>query len=84
MQLKMFERAEFVSKSKGYQNVLRMLRVLGRMSKGGRWTAYQIAPLVKLSPQHVNRLLREAFEDGKVDFKTSARRGNPAREWWAK
>jgi MarR-like DNA-binding transcriptional regulator SgrR of sgrS sRNA len=85
MNAKKFEGMEFVGVSRGYQNTLMLLRLLKRMHTGKyAWTAYDLAPMLQLSPQHINRLLRQMFKDEKVEFRPIlSKRGNPGREWWA-
>jgi DNA-binding transcriptional ArsR family regulator len=72
--------------SKGAQNTLSMLQIMRRIHPGvNGWTAYELARMTKLTPQHTNRLLKQLFEAGYVDFVAVERRGGrPAREWHAK
>lgn len=74
-----------VGKAKGYQQVVTILKVLKSFgTKGNEVTAYEIAAFVDLSPQHVNRVLKKLFEEGRVDFKTFERGSKVGREWWLK
>lgn len=80
-----FGKVQYIGVSKGYQRLSQILQVLKSFGKNGNeCTAYELAHLIDLSPQHVNRLLRKMYEEGKVECEVVKRHGREARVWWEK
>jgi len=83
-QEKMFTRGMVIGKSKGYQEILMLLRTLYNINSVGAFTAYELARMSGYSARHINRLMCQMYHDKKVSYVSIIRHGRDARGWYAK
>lgn len=83
MKVGWLEKVADVSRSKGELSVVKLMR--DHMTQiDAKLTAYEIGSLLRLSPQHVNRILRKLYQEGKVECEVMDRGARTGRLWWWK